>query len=101
MVFDDVFGDYKFNVTFTNDPEAGYYYLSQSTVHTANYPEDIIINASELNQTDYLKAEVDVANTEAFYRIDDSKWFNGSVLNYTLEGCDECNGKLKVRNHVQ
>ena len=87
LVFEDVFGDYAFNITFTNDPQGRYYYLTRSTLHTANYPEDIVINNTQLNQSDFLKAEVDKENTEKFYPLDDNGWFNGSVLNYTLEGC--------------
>jgi hypothetical protein len=103
LVFEDVFGDFNFNLTFTNDPLSRYYYLTRSTLHTANYPEDIIINNTDLNKTDFLSATTDADNTSAFYPLDDSTWFNGSVLNYTLTGddCSECNKKLWVRNHVQ
>lgn len=59
LVFEDVFGDYQFNVTFTNDPQNRYYYLTRSNLHTANYPEDIVINNTQLNQSDFLKATVD------------------------------------------
>lgn len=30
LVFQDVFGDYKFNLTFTNEPHGRYYYLTRS-----------------------------------------------------------------------
>ena len=59
LVFEDVFGDYKFNITFTNDPHDRYRYLTMSNVHTANYPEDIIINNSALNDSGYLADTVD------------------------------------------
>lgn len=93
LVFEDVFGDFNFNLTFTNDPQQRYYYLSRSSIHTANYPEDIIINSTDLNKTDFLSATSDISNTSAFYPLDDGNWFNGSVINYTLEGenCKECN----------
>ena len=67
LVFVDVFGDFKFNLTYTNDPHERYYYLTRSNVHTANYPEDIVINSTELNQTDYLSDSVDAEDTSRFY----------------------------------
>ena len=100
LVFEDVFGDFRFNISYTNDPHDRYFYLTQSSVHTANYPEDILINSTELNQTDYLTDTVDVGDTKREYKLDDYGWFNGSVLNYTLEGCSECNKKMEVKNHV-
>ena len=44
MVFEDTFSDFAFNITYTNDPEARYYYSNKATVKIANYPEDIVIN---------------------------------------------------------
>jgi hypothetical protein len=32
LVFEDTFFDFKFNLTFTNDPKNRYHYLSTSTV---------------------------------------------------------------------
>jgi hypothetical protein len=101
LVFEDVFGDFNFNLTFTNDPHDRYYYLTRSSIHTANYPEDIIINNTDLNKTDYLTQRVNDTKTSFTVALDDSTWFNGSVLNYTLDGCKECNKKLNVINHVQ
>ncbi len=103
LVFKDVFGDFTFNLTYTNDPNNRYYYSARSTVYTANYPEDIIINNTELNKTDYLTKKVNDTDTATFTNIDDSTWFNGSILNYTLDGekCPECNKKIKIINHVE
>lgn len=84
LVFGDVFGDFKFQLTYTNHPENSTYLVLNSSVHTANYPEDIIINASELNQSDYLTGTVEGKDTTYSFPIDDNGWFNGSVLNYTL-----------------
>ena len=33
--------------------------------------------------------------------INDSEWFTGNVINYTLEGCDECGDKVRVKNHLE
>jgi hypothetical protein len=33
--------------------------------------------------------------------LDDTNWFNGSVTNYTLEGCDECGKKVRVVGHLE
>ena len=103
LVFKDVFGNFTFNLTYTNDPNNRFYYSAQSTVYTANYPEDIIINNTELNKTDYLTKKVNDTDTSTFTNIDDSTWFNGSIINYTLDGekCLECNKKIKVINHIE
>lgn len=67
----------------------------------ANYPEDIYVNDTRLNQTDFLTNQFDYSNNFTKENIfDDSTWLNGSVINYTLLNCDECNNKMKVINHV-
>lgn len=101
MVFEDSFSDYSFNLTFTNDPEQRFQYLSKSSVKIANYPEDIIINDTKLT-SDYLTQQVTYSNSNVTEHavLDDASWFNGSVLNYTLLNCPECNGKLRVLNHL-
>lgn len=38
LVFEDTFFNFKFNLTFTNDPLNRYHYLSTSSVVVANYP---------------------------------------------------------------
>lgn len=38
LVFENTWYDYSFNVTYTNDPEQQYHYLSKSSVKIANYP---------------------------------------------------------------
>jgi hypothetical protein len=59
------------------------------------------VNDSKLNNSNYLGSLINYENTKKRYYLDDYNWFNGSVLNYTLEGCNECNNKLKVINHVE
>jgi hypothetical protein len=86
LVFQDVFGNFTFNITYTNDPNNRFYYSARSTVYTANYPENIIINNTALNTTDYLSKKVLDNDTSTFTTLDDSTWFNGSVVNYTLAG---------------
>ena len=49
LVFEDSFDDYKFNVTYSNEPEHSYKYFASVEVKIANFPEDIIINDSRLN----------------------------------------------------
>ena len=49
LVFEDNWNDFDFNITYSNDPEGTYHYLSKSSVKVANYPEKIIINESKLN----------------------------------------------------
>jgi len=102
LVFKDVFGNFTFNVTYSNDPQSRFYFSNPSTVYTANYPEDIIINNTELNKTDFLTKKVNDTDTSTFATIDDSSWFNGSIVNYTLSGekCLECNKKINIINHI-
>lgn len=33
--------------------------------------------------------------------LDDSDWFTGNIINYTIEGCSECGEKVKVINHLE
>lgn len=66
----------------------------------ANYPEDIVINDTKLT-SDYLTGQFDYSNSNKITtEFDDEPWFNGSVVNYTLLNCPECNQKLRVVNHV-
>jgi hypothetical protein len=62
LVFEDSFLDYSFNVTYRNNDN--YNYMSKSSVKTANYPEDIIVNDSRLNSTDYLTSQFDYNNNK-------------------------------------
>ncbi len=87
LIFEDNWNDFEFNVTYTNDPEHRYNYTSFATVKVANYPENIVINESKLNQTDYLTNTINYQQQRTEVVFDDSTWFNGSVLNYTVEGC--------------
>lgn len=87
LVFEDSWNDFEFNITYTNDAQGSYHYLSKSSVKIANYPEKIIINETKLNQTDYLTNEVNYEQKYKEVVIDDTTWFNGSVLNYTIDNC--------------
>lgn len=76
--------------------------MLKTTVKIANYPEDIYVNDSRLNSSDYLTNQFDYENNRKDVNVfDDESWLNGSVLNYTLLGCAQCNRKVKVVNHVQ
>lgn len=67
----------------------------------ANYPEDIYVNDSKLNSSDYLTNQFDYSNNNKRMNVfDDETWLNGSVINYTIS-CPACNDKVKVVNHVQ
>jgi len=77
-----------------------YYYVSRSEVKIANYPEDIVVNDTRLNTSDYLSSQLNYNKSKQRIPLDDYHWFNGSVLNYTLLDCPECNGKFSVINHV-
>jgi hypothetical protein len=101
LVFEDTFNDFEFNLTFTNDAEGRYYYLTRSKVFIANYPEEIKVNDTKIEENDFLTNQIKYDNQYQEFKLDDAGWFNGSVLNYTLEGCEECGGKLRVENHVQ
>lgn len=101
LIFEDNWNDFGFNVTYTNDPEHRYNYTSYATVKVANYPEKIVINESKLNQTDFLTNTINYQQQRTEVVLDDSTWFNGSVLNYTVEGCSECGNKIKVIGHLE
>lgn len=32
--------------------------------------------------------------------INDSEWFTGNIINYTIDDCDECGKKIRVINHL-
>ena len=100
VVIEDSFDDYKFNVTYTNEPQHSYKYFSSVEVKIANFPEDIIVNDSRLNESSYLSGQISYNKSHQKYQFLDLDWFNGSVLNYTLEGCSECGQKVKVVNHL-
>ena len=88
LVFEDSFLDYSFNLSYTNGPQHRYEYLQKSSVKIANYPEDIIVNNSKLNESNFLTSQFDYDNNRKMVNtFDDETWFNGSVLNYTLLNC--------------
>jgi len=59
LVFEDTFSDYSFNVTYTNDPLHRYNYSRKSSVKIANYPEDIIINNTQIKDPSYFSKQID------------------------------------------
>jgi len=75
--------------------------LSKSSVKVANYPEKIIVNESRLNETDFLTNTVNYEKQYKEVILDDSTWFNGSVLNYSITDCEECGNKIRVVNHLE
>lgn len=101
LVFEDSWNDFEFNITYTNDPESRYSYLSKSSVKIANYPEKIVINESKLNQSDFLTNTVNYDKKYKEVIIDDSTWFNGTVLNYSITNCSACGDKIRVINHLE
>lgn len=60
-----------------------------------------MVNNSKLNNTEFLNSQVKYEDEKKEYILDDSDWFKGNVINYTLEGCSECGQKLKVVNHLE
>lgn len=84
LIFEDNWNDFEFNITYTNDKEGEGKYLSKSSVKVANYPEKIVINETKLNQPDFLSQQVNYEKKYKEVVFDDSTWFNGSVLNYTI-----------------
>ena len=66
----------------------------------ANYPEDIFVNDTTFNGN-VLTNSINYGNSNSYkYEFNDSAWFNGSVVNYSLI-CDECGQKIRLDNHVQ
>ena len=73
-----------------------------SNVKIANFPESIKANETILNNTHFLDDMVDYHPSEKQeINLDDQYWFTGNVINYTLEGCDECGDKVRVINHLE
>jgi len=101
LVFEDSFGSYEFNVTYTNDPKHEAKNLVHAKVFVTNFPQDIVVADPRLNNTDFLDSVVDYQNDKKLYILNDSTWYNGSVVNYTLQGCQECGHKVKVINHIE
>lgn len=101
LIFEDNWNDFDFNITFTNDETGSHHYLKRSSVKIANYPEKIVINETKLNQTDFLTNTVNYNQAYKEVVIDDTNWFNGTVLNYTIENCTECGQKIRVTNHLE
>jgi len=101
LIFEDSFGEFNFNVTYSNDPEHHEKYLSHSVVKVVGHPIDISINDTALTNPKFLSSKVNYNNDEKIYVLNDSTWFNGYVVNYTVKGCAECGGKIDVINHVE
>jgi hypothetical protein len=58
MVIEDTFYDFEFNITYTNDPELRYHYIQKSKVKISNYPEEIKVNDSSINESNFLTSKV-------------------------------------------
>lgn len=71
LVIEDSFLDYSFDLSYTNDPQHEYHYLQKSTVKIANYPEDIVVNNSKLNNSNYLTDQFDYKNNNKRYNVFD------------------------------
>lgn len=102
FVVENVTEDFKLNLTYTNDPLDRFSYLYPITIHSS-YPKSqyILKDKTVSAKPDSLTFTVNSSNTSTTFSLNDVTWFNDSVLNYTLEGCDECNRKIKVLSHVQ
>lgn len=100
LIIYDTFTDFTFNITYRNDQNL--HKLSTSTVKIANYPVEIKINNTKLNNQTYLDTLIDYDDDLRYYTIRDEDWFNGTVLNYTMTCEDECNGdgNLILVDHV-
>ena len=61
----------------------------KSAVKISNFPEGIIVNETIKNNTNILNDMVDYHKSERQQIvINDSEWFSGNIINYTLENCD-------------
>lgn len=100
LVFDDSYSNFEFNISYSNDHTKPDQFFATSKVKIANFQEKIIVNDTEINETDFLSKHVDYHNEYQKIPFNDSTWFNGTVVNYTVEGCSECGEKLSIINHV-
>ena len=61
----------------------------KSSVKVSNYPETIKVNETVKNNTNILNDMIDYHSSQRQQiMINDSEWFTGNVINYTLSGCD-------------
>lgn len=100
LIIYDTFSDFSFNITYGNTDKINR--LSKSTVKIANYPLDIKINNTQLNNQTYLNSLIDYNDDHKYYTIRDEDWFNGTVLNFTISCESECgpDGKVRLVDHV-
>ena len=75
--------------------------LVKASVKVSNYIDKLVINDPKLNETDYLTDQIEYQHENQTFILNDSTWFTGNVINYTLEGCDECGDKVNVINHLE
>ena len=84
LVFDDSFNDFEFNISYTNDPEQSYHYLAKSMVKVSSNPQKLKVNDSKLNDSDFLSSQIDYHDEHEEVVLNDSTWFTGHVVNYTV-----------------
>lgn len=102
LVFEDSYADFDFDLAFSNDPHEKEKFLLSSNVQIANSPEKIKIMNEKLNDENFLSDQIKYEDKYEEYKFWDHDWFNGSVINYTLDtGSDENSGKIKVENHLE
>lgn len=101
LVFENNFNDFEFDLTYTNDPSGEHKYVSHSSVKVANLPQEITPIDERLKNKEFLTKQVEYKNVTKTYIFNDTNWFSGSVVNYTLQNCSECGNKIRVVNHVE
>lgn len=77
-----------------------YNIMGKCSVKIMKYSQDIIMNENKLNDSNYLTNFIYYNNDSRQYGLSDQTWFIGNILNFTLTGCNECNNKIKVINHL-
>jgi hypothetical protein len=101
LVFEDSFQDFNFSLTYTNRPDGSERVLSNSTVFVANYPQDLGIMDQKLKNDKFLDNQINYQNKTKRYEFNDTTWFTGAILNYSMQGCSECGHKIRVINHIE
>ena len=93
--------DFSFNLTVSNDPLNRFSYHLSSSVRSTSYPQNIVISNKDINKTGFFDISLDVGQKIDITNFNDQNWFEGSVLNYTIEGCEGCGQKVRIKNHIQ
>ena len=82
--------DFSFNLTVSNDPLNRFSFLLESSVRSTSQPQNITISNKDISKTGFFDISLDVGEKIDITNFKDQNWFEGSVLNYTIEGCDGC-----------